>query len=99
MSQINSSDLFIAQDGIGIAFSNDAAIVNNICLVADIQSLSHVVVGDQHADTSIREMTNYVFNVIDGDRVHTCKWLVQQDEVRIGGQGSGYFNAPTLSPR
>ena len=61
--------------------------------VADIQGLAHVVVSDQYADAALFQMANDAFDVIHGNRVNPGERLIQQDEIRVGGQPAGNFGA------
>ena len=59
--------------------------------VADIQGFAHVVVGNQYADAPFFQMADNALDVIHGNRIHPGKGLIQQNEIRVGGQAAGDF--------
>lgn len=46
MAQVNLFDQFVGQDGLGVSFGDQPAIIDDIGGFANIQGLTHVVVGD-----------------------------------------------------
>ncbi len=68
VAEIDFLDLLVGQDGVGIAGSDDVAAGNNVGILADVQGLTHVVVGDQNANALVPEMPDDVFDVADGYR-------------------------------
>ena len=68
-------------------------------VVADAQRLAHVVVGDEHADATPLEKAHDALDLDHRDRVDAGEGLVQQDEARLRGQGTGDLDAAALAAR
>ena len=62
---------------------------NNVGILADVQGLTHVVVGDQNANAFVPKVPDDVFDVTDGYGVHTGEGFIQQDKSRLHGQCPG----------
>src|SRR5690606_14604491 len=82
---------------LGTAFGDDMAVVDDVGLVADIQGLTHVMVGDEHADALVLEVLDDLLDIVHRDRVDPGEGLVQQNELRIGSQGPSNLRAAALT--
>src|SRR5690606_32350337 len=96
-AEVNVTYLLVAHNGVGVAGGDDVAVADNVGGVADIQCLAHIAVGDQHADAAVAQVADDALDIVHGDRVDTGKRLVQQDEVRVGGQAAGDLGAAALA--
>ena len=67
----------------------DRSFIKQIGAVGDGEGLADIVVGDDDADVAVFEFGDDVLNILDGNRVNAGKGLVQQDELRVDGQGAG----------
>src|ERR1700712_2741581 len=76
VTQVHFLDQLVGQDGFGVAFGNQLSIVDDVSGFADIQRLTHVVVGDQHADPFGLEVVNDLLDVAYGNRVDTGEGFV-----------------------
>src|SRR5690606_12616524 len=97
MAQIYIAHRLVGQYGFGVTLGDDVAVIDYVGLVADIQRLAHVMVGDQHTDALVLEMLDDLLDIVHRYRVHPGKGLVQQDELRIRGQGPSDLGTPTLA--
>src|SRR5882672_1678395 len=97
LAQIDLSYAFIINDFLGLAVSQHAAVVDDVSAIADAESLSHIMVGNQHADTARLENPDNFLDVQDGDGVDPRERLVEQDETRLGRQSAGDFHAAALA--
>src|SRR5690606_30935855 len=97
MAQIYIAHRLVGQYGFGVSLGDEVAVIDYVGLVADIQRLAHVMVGDQHTDALILEMLDDLLDIVHRYRVHPGKGLVQQDELRICGQRPGNLGPSTLA--
>src|SRR5690606_23928354 len=97
MAQIYIAHRLVGQYGFGVTLGDDVAVIDYVGLVADIQRLAHVMVGDQHTDALVLEMLDDLLDIVHRYRVHPGKGLVQQDELRICGQRPGNLGPSTLA--
>ena len=81
VSEVDVLDLLVCQDGFSVAFGDQLAIVDNVGDLADVQSIPHVVIGNQHADTFALEVMNDLFDIAYRDRIDTRKRLIEQNEL------------------
>ncbi|CAG0910894.1 unnamed protein product [Cyprideis torosa] len=65
----------------------------NIGAINNLQRVTHIVIGNNHANIAIHQMSHELTDIINGDRVNTCKWLVEQNIVWIGCKRASNFNA------
>ncbi len=55
------------------------------------------MVGDDDSDIAIFQFGDNVLDVLDGDRVDSGEWLIEEDEFRVDGEGAGDFAAAALT--
>ena len=72
-------------------------LADDIGAFADGQRLPDVMVGDQHAKTTVAQMLDDAFDINNGNGVNPGKRLIQQNEFRISGQRAGDFNAAAFT--
>ena len=53
--------------------------MQNIGPIDDFERLAHVMVGDQHADPAILEMSDEIADIADRDRIDAGQRLVEQE--------------------
>ncbi len=75
----------------------DLAVEHDVGAVGDRERLPHVVIGDQHAESPRTQLRDNALNVIDGDRIHSGKRLVEKHEFRARDQRPGDLEAPPLT--
>ena len=66
-------------------------------VVANAQRLTHVVVGDEHANAALFEEADDALNLDHGNRVDTGEGLVEQNKARLGSQRTRDFDAAALT--
>ncbi len=96
-AQVNAAHVGVGHDFGGRARRQHAAFADDDGVVANAQRFAHAVVGNQHADALLFQEGDDALDFDDGDGVDARKWLVQQDEARLRGQGAGDFHAPPLA--
>src|SRR5437870_503212 len=57
------------------------------------------MVGDENSDTALAELGNYSLNLENGDRIDSCKRLIQQNECRVYRERSCDLHASSLPAR
>src|SRR6478752_4156642 len=97
LSEVDLSHAVIINDFVGLTVGEHAAVVDNICAVANAQRLAHVVVGDKYPDGAVLQEPDDFLDVDHGDRIDPRKWLIEQDKTRFGGQRAGDFDPPPLA--
>ena len=55
------------------------------------------MVGDDDSDILVLEFGDDVLDILYSDRVDTCKRFIEKDELRVDGQGAGYFATAALT--
>ncbi len=73
--------------------------MQDVRAIRDGESLAHVVIGDQHSDTSFLEAAHDFLDVPDGDGVDAREGLVQEEIARVGHQRARDFEPPPLAAR
>ena len=91
--KIFRADILVRSQCCRSPFLKDGTFVQEICPVSDGERLTHIVVGDDHADVLVLELGDDELYVFHCDRVNSGERLVQKDELRIYGQGAGYLAA------
>jgi hypothetical protein len=97
LAQINLPDVFIINDFVRTTSRKDAALVEDVGVIADTQRFANVVVGDQHADAALLEKADDLLDIEHGDRIDAGERLVEQDETRIGRQRAGDLDPPPFA--
>ena len=72
--------------------------MEDVGAVDDVQHVTHVVIGDQHPETPILQMSDELADLTDVDRIDAGERLVEQDEAGSGGQRAGNLDPPPLAP-
>src|SRR5687768_5377785 len=96
-SQIYFSHAFIINDFISITASQYFAVADNIGVIADAQRFPDIMIGNEHADVAFLEKPDDLLDIQHGNRVHTCKWFIQEDKARQRCQCPGNFNTAPLA--
>src|ERR1044071_5764300 len=77
--------------------TKDLPFRHDVSTVRDAERLPHIVIGNQDTDTTISQVEYYILNIIYCFWIDARKGLVEQDVLRFGSKGSGYFRAPPLA--
>ena len=75
---------------------DDLAIAHDVGGIADVECLAHVVIGDQHPDAAVTQLAHDALDLAHRDGVHAGKRLIEQHEVRLGGQCASDLHAAAL---
>src|SRR5580765_7286115 len=76
-AEVNPLHVFVGRQLGGRAAPEDRAVVHDVGTVGDLQSLTDVVVGHEHANPPVLEMYHNLLDVGDCDRVDARKRLVE----------------------
>jgi len=74
-AQIEAADIRIVDDVLGCPFRQNLAGIDDVGAVGQAERLADIVVGDQYADTALRQVADQRLDVADGDRVDAGKGL------------------------
>src|SRR5262245_27153937 len=80
VAEIDAPHVLVVDDLRGSAVGQHHAVMNDVGAADQIERLAHIVIGDQHADATLREMANQRANVVDRDRIDAGEGLVEQHE-------------------
>src|SRR5471032_2943822 len=83
LAQVHLTDLGVGKDLLGSAGCDHYATVDDVGAAADAQRLTHVMIGDQHADATRGELANNALDIEHRQRIDTRKRLVEQDKARL----------------
>src|SRR5262249_42210509 len=75
------------------------ALVDDVRAVTDAKCFTHVVIGDENADASRLQLSDYALNVNYGDRVDAREGLVQEHERGRDHERPRDLETPSLSAR
>ena len=97
LAQINLSYTFIMDDFFRTTRSKYFTGVNNRGAITNAQRFPYVMVGDQNAYAAFTKEADDFLDVDHGDRVNAGKRLVEQNEARVGRQGTRDFDAAAFA--
>ena len=97
LTQIHAAYGFIVHNGIRIALGQYRAVADDVGAVTNTERFTHIVVGDQHADTALGQKLDDALNVNHGNRVNAGEGLVKQYETRVGRQRTGDFHTAAFA--
>src|SRR5207342_3434431 len=69
VAEVDAADIRIREYGIGGALGEDASFIEDIRPVADAQGLAHVMVGNEHADAALAQVTDDLLDLAHGNRI------------------------------
>ena len=73
------------------------ALANNVGMLADIQSFTDIMIGNQNPNTAVPKVANNLFDIGNRDRIDSSKGLVEQNKLWIRRQCAGNFNSSSLT--
>ena len=73
--------------------------MNDERAVDELKGFSDVVIRNKHPDSPRGELTHQLADITDRNGINACEWLVEEHELRLGGEGTGDFHTATLSAR
>src|SRR6266545_4136171 len=73
--------------------------MDDIGAADEVERLTHIVIGDEHADAALSQMTHESADVVDGDGVDAGERLVEQHEGWARGEGARNLDAAALAAR
>ena len=81
------------------AVGHHPAVVDDHDPVSDLVGFMQVVGGEQDGPAFLAELADHLPERTPGGHVHRRRGLVQEDELRVTGDGDGEANALDLAPR
>ena len=96
-AQVGLDDGLVGLDDIGFAVRDALAVVEHRDPVAKPHDQLDVVLDEQHGDTGVADATDAVHEVLALRSVHARGRLVEQEEPRLGGKGTGDLDEPLLT--
>ena len=73
VAQVDFTDPLIVQHVLGGAGGNNVSFSNDIGLFANVQRVSNIMVGNQHADAAIAQVIDDFLDVYDRNGVHSLQ--------------------------
>src|SRR5688500_9999725 len=67
--------------------------------IDDVESLLHVVIADQHADSAMAQAGDDGLNVVNGDRINARERLIEHHELRLGDERARDLQSPAFPAR
>src|SRR5467141_3406960 len=95
-AEINASYVFIIDDLVGFAESEEQSVVDDVGVVANPECFPHVVVRDENADAAFLEKADDFLNVEYRDRIDAREGFIEQYEARAHREGPGDLDAAAL---
>src|SRR6185295_3076634 len=89
LAKVKAADFRACHDVVRPPLVEHLTRVDDVSPVDEAERLSHVVVGDQHADAEAGEVPDEVLDIADSDRVDAGERLVEQHESRPAGKRPG----------
>ncbi len=99
VAKVNAADVGMRHDLLRQALHQDHAVMDDVGAIDDFQRGADVMIGDQHADAAVAQMHHQIADIAERDRVDAGERLVEQDEMRLRGEGASDFDAPPLAAR
>src|SRR3982750_2397434 len=99
LAEVNSSNLRVGRETLRYALPKDLAFLDDIGAIGDLQCFPYVVIRDENADSSRPKLGDNPLYFEYGDRIDSCKGLIEQNECRVDGEAPGDLDAPPLAPR
>ena len=96
-TEVFRADVLVGGQFLRRALLEDHAFIQQIGPVGDGEGLTDVVVGDDDADIAVFQLRDDVLDVLHGDRVDPGEGFVQQDELRVHGEGAGDLAAAAFT--
>ncbi len=81
----------------GVALHQDLPLVENIGTIDDPQRVANIMIGDQHPDTAILQVEHEIADIADRDRIDPGERLVEQNEMRRGGERTRDLDTAALA--
>src|SRR3984885_2590148 len=75
LAEVEAAHILMRHDLVRPALHQHLAVVHNVGAIDDAQCLAHIMVCDQHANSTILEMRHKITDLVHGDRIDACEWL------------------------
>src|SRR5207247_6958442 len=99
IAEINSPDLRIIAQFFRAALTEYFPTFQDVCAIGDAESFPDVMIGNQHANSQIREVPDDPLKFLDGYRVNARERLVEENERRLQRERAGDFQPAALPAR
>ena len=91
-SQVDFANRFIIDDFLRLAEGQDRSLVDDVGMIAYAQSLTHIVIGNEHSNATIFQEFDDFLNIDYRDGINARKWLIEQNEPGLDGERSRDFD-------
>src|SRR5258708_33540867 len=99
LAEIKATDVRVIHDVLGVALHQDLARKDDVGAISQAERLAYIVVGNQHADATLCQMTDQGLYVPDGNRINSGERLAEQHIIRPRGERTGTLDAPSFAAR
>src|SRR3954447_11031452 len=65
---------------------NHLALMNEVSTIHQLQSLAHVMVGNQDSESPLTQSAHDLLHLINCDRINAAEWLIQEQQLGTGHQ-------------
>ncbi len=96
-SQILGPHFVIGRQRLWSPLLENRSFIKEVGPVGDSQSLSDIMVGDDHADVLVFEFGDDVLDIFNSDGVDTGERLVKENEFRVNCESASDFTTSSLS--
>ncbi len=97
LSQVTASRYVTAHDLFRGAVLNDSPLIDTISRIADIQCFPYIMVRYDNTNTTFFQLSDDLFDVIQGEGINPCERLVKQHESGFCHKGPGDFQPSSLT--
>ncbi len=97
LAEVDSAYLFVIGEVFGRAGFEDFAFEKKVGAVGDGEGFLYIVVGDEHANVFLFEFDDNALNVFYGYGVDARKGFIEEDKLRVGGEGASDFGASAFA--
>ena len=88
-TKVSFAHLGIVEYIASCSFGDHMALANNVGMLADIQSFTDIMIGNQNPNTAVPKVANNLFDIGNRDRIDSSKGLVEQNKLWIRSQCAG----------
>lgn len=98
LAEVHPPNLVIGGEFFSRSLSKNSSFKQEVSPISDVQRFLHIVVRDEHADALAPKLVHNLLNVLHRNGVHAREGFVEQNEGRVGSQGSRDFCSSSFTP-
>ena len=96
-TQVLGTDILVVCQFLRRAGLENRTFVKKIGPVNDSHRFTDIVVSNDDADILVLELRNNILDILHRNRIDTGKRLIQKDELRVNGKGTGNLATAALA--